>query len=189
MLKALILRRISQAERAYGYDMDYLRALLAVDFAAFRHFSKIHTLSEYSRDLPAEAWHAARLAAVLDEDCGPCAQLMITMAEQAGVQGETLRAVVHGDDERLRPDALLAVRFVRAVRARDPAADALREQVVERWGRRALVTLGFVLIGAHAFPTLKYALGYGRACSRLSIAGESVAVRRAASLHVEGLPC
>jgi hypothetical protein len=80
---------------------------------------------------------AAKLAGTLAEDCGPCVQLMVTMAERGGVPADTLRAVLRGDDTALDADVLLSVRFARASLARDPAADALREQVLARWGKLA----------------------------------------------------
>ena len=54
---------------------------------------------------------------------------------------DTLRAVLRGDDAALNPDALLAVRFARAVLQHDPEADVIRAEVQQRWGRRAVPLL------------------------------------------------
>jgi hypothetical protein len=189
MLKTLIRGRLAAFERNYGYDPSYLRELLDVDLGAFLRFAKLRGMSDYSRDLPSEAWHAVRICGELREDCGPCTQLMVTMAERAGVSAATLRAVLGGDDAAMSDDVRLCVQFARAVLEREPGADALREQVVARWGRRALVTIAFALVSTRVYPTFKYALGYGRACTRVMVAGTPIAVGPAAREPREELAC
>jgi hypothetical protein len=68
----------------------------------------------------------------------------------------------------------LAYRFARAVLDRDPEADALREEVVRRWGPRGLVSLAFAVTAARMFSTLKSALGHAKSCTRVRVAGEFV---------------
>ncbi|HET6338186.1 MAG TPA: hypothetical protein VFG30_33415 [Polyangiales bacterium] len=182
MLKALIHNRLDAFEREYGYDTSYVREILAADIGAFWRVTKLASISAYSRDLPVEAQFAAKITGTLAEDCGPCTQLMVTTAEKAGVSAETLRALIRGDDAALGPDAHLAVMFTRAVLQRDPEADVWRERVRERWGRRAVISLAFALVAARAYPTLKYALGFGKTCSRVTVAGAPVSVLREPSL-------
>ena len=62
--------------------------------------------------------------------------------------------------------------------AHAPEADDLRDEVVRMWGKRALISLAFAIMAARLFPTLKYALGHGRACTRLTIGGETQPVLR-----------
>jgi hypothetical protein len=102
----------------------------------------------------------------------------VTMAEREGVAPATIKAILAGDERAMTPDAALGFRFAQAVLRHDPAADALREKIVARWGRRALVSLAFGITAARMYPTLKYALGYGRACTRVTVAGDSTAVTR-----------
>ncbi|MET0342331.1 MAG: hypothetical protein ABW252_15110 [Polyangiales bacterium] len=181
MLKRLVLARLDASERDLGYDMSYLRDVLSADFGAFLRFAKVRGISSYRRDVPAEVAYAVKLVGTMVEDCGPCTQLMVTMAERENVAPDTLRAVLARDDEALSDDLRLAVRFARAVLARDPAADALRDAVRARWGARGLVTLAFGLCAARLFPTLKYALGHGRTCSRVVVGGAPLPVRRASA--------
>jgi hypothetical protein len=54
----------------------------------------------------------------------------------------------------------------------------LREEVVRQFGKRGLISLAFALLAARMFPTLKYALGHGRACTRVTIGGETMPVLR-----------
>jgi hypothetical protein len=176
MLKKLIHGRLEALGKDLGYDTSYLGAVLDADLRAFMTFAKLRGISEYRREVPVDVLFAAKLSGAMHEDCGPCSQLMITMAERAGVAAETLRAVAASDDAALSPEVRLGVEFARAVLAHDPRADALRDQVVARWGKRGLVSLAFGLVAARIYPTLKYAMGYGRTCSRLEVSGKPVAV-------------
>jgi hypothetical protein len=182
MLKAIIQKRLDAYEREYGYDTGYIREILEADLGAFWRFAKLTAISGYARDLPVEAQFAAKITGTLAEDCGPCTQLMVTTAERVGVSAETLRALVRGDDAALGPDARLAVMFTRAVMQRDPEADVWRARARERWGRRGVVALAFAIVAARAYPTVKYALGFGKTCSRVTVAGAPVVVPREPSL-------
>jgi hypothetical protein len=186
MLKALIKNRLDAFEREYAYDISYGREILDADLSAFLKIAKIQGISNYARDLPGEAQFAAKIVGTLSEDCGPCTQLVVTMAERAGVPADTLRAVLRGDDAALTPDALLAGRFARAVLQRDPEVDAIRAEVRQRWGRRAVISLAFALVAARVYPTLKYALGFGKACSRVVVAGAPLAVMTSAMPALRG---
>jgi len=176
MLKWIIRRRLAGFERAYDYDMSYAHDILRASLTAFRRFAGVLGMAEYRRDVPLAAWYAAKLAATLAEDCGPCTQLVATMAERAGVKAADLRAVIAGDPTAMGDEASLGYRFAQATLRRDlAAADRLRAQVLARWGERALVSLALAIAAARVFPTVKYALGHGRACSRVTVGGESVA--------------
>jgi hypothetical protein len=177
MLKKIIQGRLDAWAKDMNYDTGYIAAVLDADLGAFMRFVKVERISNYRKDVPVDVAYAVKLTGTLHEDCGPCAQLMVTMGERAGVPSETLRAVAARDDAALSPDLRLGVQFARAVLARDPVADQLRDQVLARWGKRGLVTLGFGLVSARIYPTLKYAMGYGRTCSRLVVGGKPVAIQ------------
>jgi HrpA-like RNA helicase len=176
MLKSLLAAPIRAFERRYDYDMSYARELLEIDTAAFLKFGRVTALSQYCRDLPIDAAFAAKLVGTLHEDCGPCTQLVVTMAEAQGVAPTTLKAILQRQPDALPADAQLGYRFAEAVLMRHPDADTLRQAVVARWGRRALVSLAFGLLSARLYPTLKYALGHAHTCVRVQVAGEALAV-------------
>jgi hypothetical protein len=181
MLKWLARRRIAAFERAFDYDMSYARDILAADLGAFLGFGKLMRIAQYRKDLPPIASYAAKLAATLAEDCGPCTQLLITMAEREGIAPEVLSAILAGDPGAMPDDAALAFRFARAMLAHEPGADALRQEVVWRWGRRGLVSLSFAIVAGRLFPTVKYALGHGQACARVTVGGAPMPVLRDAA--------
>lgn len=174
MLKNFLRARLDAAEKNWSYDMSYGREILDADLSAFLRIAALQGISTYRRDVPKAVWHAVRLTGTLKADCGPCSQLMVTMAERDGVPPDVLRAVAVADDAAMPADVRLGVQFARATLARSPEADALRARIVDSWGRRGLLTLAFGLVASQLYPTLKYALGYGRTCSRLEVAGTPV---------------
>jgi len=181
MLQWLMRRRIAAFERATGYDASYVRDILDADMGAFLKFSMLNGMAQHRRNVPLAAWYAASFAAVLAEDCGPCTQLGVTFAERDGLAPELIAAMLAGDLRALPDDAVLGLRFARAVLAHDAGADELREEILARWGSRGLVSLAFAITSARLFPTVKYALGHGQACRRITVGGNVVATPRRAA--------
>jgi hypothetical protein len=176
MLKAILARQIDKLERLWGYDASYMRRVLAASPAAFIRFGFVSGLVD-RKAAPAEALAAAGLAGTLAEDCGPCTQISVDMAAAGGVKPEVLRAILAGDEQTMGEAAALAWRFAHASLARDmQAADPLRDEIVRRWGDKGLVAVAMALTTARMYPTLKYALGYGKACSKVTIAGVAAPV-------------
>jgi hypothetical protein len=176
MLKALLARQIDKVERLWRYDASYMRRVLAASPKTFLRFGFVPGLVD-RKAAPAEALAAAGLAGTLAEDCGPCTQIAIDMAVAGGVKPEVLCAILAGDEPAMGEAAALAWRFARASLARDmPAADSPRDEIARRWGDRGLVAVAMALTTARMYPTLKYALGYGKACSKVTVAGVAVPV-------------
>ena len=181
MLTWLMKRRLDAFERDTGYDVTYVREMLDADVKAVMTLFKVQGMARYRKDVPREPWYAAALVGVLAEDCGPCTQLGITMAEREGVHPDTLRAIVAGDLRAMPDDVVVAYRFAKASLEHSPAADELRSEVVERWGQRGLISLAFALASSRIYPTVKYALGHGKACTRLSVGGKPLPVLKQAA--------
>jgi hypothetical protein len=181
MLSWLMKRRLDAFERDTGYDTTYVREMLAADVGAVMTLFKVQGMARYRKDVPREPWYAAALVGVLTEDCGPCTQLGITMAEREGVNPDTLRAIVAGDLRAMPDDVVLAYRFAKASLAHDAAADELREEIVKRWGQRGLISLAFALTSSRVYPTVKYALGHGKTCTRLTVGGKPLPVLKEAA--------
>jgi hypothetical protein len=171
LFRKLAAGRIDAFERRFGYDAGYMREVLRVSPRAFRAFAGVLKLSQHHEGAPAEAVSAAKITTAMAEDCGPCAQLAVTMAERAGVPAATVRAIAAGDLPALPPAASLGVRFARAALARGAELDPVRDEVVRAWGLPALITLTFAVAATRVYPLVKYALGYGRACQRLRVGG------------------
>jgi hypothetical protein len=104
MFRWLTRRWIAAFERKYDYDMSYVREMLEVSPRAVRLFGRIGALGQYRRGVPVEAYGAAAIVAARWEDCGPCTQLAVTMAERAGVAPAMLRAVIARGERAMAAD-------------------------------------------------------------------------------------
>src|SRR5262249_31123485 len=87
MIKWVLRKAIDKFERGWNYDASYMRDIIDASPRAAFLFSRVTALGQFRRDLPIEAWCAAGITAVHHEDCGPCTQLGVTMAEPAQIFG------------------------------------------------------------------------------------------------------
>ena len=174
MMRWALRKAIDRFERQWNYDASYMRDIVDVSPRAAWLFARATAMGKFRRDIPIEPWYAAGITAVRHEDCGPCTQLGVAMAEQAGVSPAVLRAVLSDNPEAMPPDVALVWKFTRATLAHDAAADGYRDEIVRRWGRRALVSVAFAITAARIYPTVKYALGHGKACMRVMVGGAPV---------------
>lgn len=181
MLKAYLARWIDGFEKTYDYDASYMRHVLRASPASLMKFA-VGARAADVKAAPPEALVAAGLVGTMAEDCGPCTQVGVDIALANGLDPAVLRAVLAGDEAGMGETAALAYRFARASLARDMAAcDPLRDEIVRRWGDKALVAISLSIVAARMYPTLKYALGYGKACSKVTVGDESVAPPRLAA--------
>lgn len=174
MIKWLLHRGIRSFERQWDYDASYLHDIAEASPRAAWLFNRVTALGQFRHDVPMDAFAAAGITAVRHEDCGPCTQISVTMAERAGVSPAVLRALLADDEAAMPAEVALVWKFTRATLAHDPAADEYREAILARWGRRALVSLAFAMTAARIYPTVKYALGHGQACMRVVVSGTAV---------------
>jgi hypothetical protein len=174
MVKWLMHKGIAAFERQWDYDASYLHEILDVSPRAAWMFSRAAAIGKYRTDAPLAALAAAGITAVRHEDCGPCTQLGVSMFEKAGVDPNTLRAILTEDPAAMPDDAALAWRFARATIDRDPSADRYREEILKRWGPKAVISLAFAIVAARTYPTVKYAMGHGKACTRIVVGGSPV---------------
>jgi hypothetical protein len=181
MLKTFLSRWLDRFEKTFDYDASYMRHVLRVNTASLFKFS-LGSQAADRKAAPMEALFAAGLVGTLSEDCGPCVQVGVDIATAEGMDPAIMRAVIAGDLEGMGETASLAYRFAHASLARDmETCDPLRDEIVRRWGDPALVAISLILMQSRMYPTLKYALGYGKACSRVKVAGEAVAPMKMAA--------
>jgi hypothetical protein len=174
MLSWFMRKQIDAFGRRWSYDTSYMRAVLEqAGPGAVMPLNGLGKVGAYRRDVPAGVYYAAKVTASVAADCGPCAQLVVQMAEDAGVSAGVLRALVAGEFDALPPDERLGAELARATLAREPGTET-RDAIVARWGYRGLVSIAYGIVAAQAYPTLKYALGAATSCVRLRVAGAEV---------------
>ena len=188
MLRWVLRRTVGAFERQWNYDASYPREIVDASPRAAWRFLSAARLGNYRRDIPIEALVAAGITAVRSEDCGPCTQLGTAMAERQGVRPEILRAILTDDVAGMPDDVALAWRFTKAILAHDAAADDYRAVILERWGPRAVVSLAFAITTARIYPTVKYAMGHGKTCTRVVVGGVPVVIDRQPAANAWGLP-
>ena len=179
MLKWILKQGVRKFERQWNYDAAYLREMADVSPRAALLFSRVAAMGQFRKDIPFDVWCTAGLTAIRQEDCGPCTQLGVQMAERAGVPHATLRAVLTDDVHAMPADVALVWRFTRATLAHDLEADKYREAILQRWGRRALLSVTFAITAARIYPTVKYALGHGKACTRVVVGNQPITFAQA----------
>ncbi len=180
MLSSLTLSTIDRLETQTGEKADYLRDVVHQSPLAFAKFLLAMPMANHCRTLRdpqgRAAWHLARLIATRHEDCGPCVQIVVDMALAEGVDAGLLHQALGGSFESL-PEPLHEVcALAKAVVTSAPDAAFHADRVAERFGRGALVDLGFAIIGGRLFPTLKRTLGHARSCSTVRIEDTEIRV-------------
>lgn len=172
-----ILENLGYFEAHYGYNADYIREIVNSSEEAALACQALIGLSQFKSEAPLELVFGVKLTATLSEDCGPCVQLGVKMAEEAGIPAANIKAILEGNTTRMSDEALLGCRFAEAVLNHDAAADGYRDEIVKRWGKKALIGLSFALVTSRIFPTLRYSMGYGQSCSRVMVDDQAVAMK------------
>jgi hypothetical protein len=180
MLKRYFHRNIAKLERQFGYDAAYLHEVVDASPAAAFKFFLAQGMAQHADGVPKEALYAAKLAAALSEDCGPCVQLGVNMALADGMPRHKIEAMLRGDIEEAGVDAALGYRYGMAAATNSVNVLAEVEQARLRFGERGLVTLAFAVASVRVYPTLKRALGHGAACTKIVVSDREIAVKRAA---------
>ena len=181
MFKFFANRWLNRFSDHYDYDVSYLRHMLDVSPSAFFKFSKLNGAAAHREAAPADAAFAASLVGAVAEDCGPCAQLVVNMALEAGVDRDQIEAVLTRNVAAMNSDTALGFRFAEAVVDRLPEADEVRDAIRAQWGAKAVIDLTMTIQIGRLYPMVKTALGYAKTCQRLEIDEEFVDVVKEAA--------
>jgi len=149
-------------------NMDYAYHLRDVAPSRLWRFSMIKVVEGGRRFTPAEAYHAAGMAAAMVEDCGPCVQIHVNLALKDGVRADVLRALAARRLDQAPEDAALGFAYGEAV-AQGVMADEMRGKIRAKWGEQGLIELAFTIAAARFYPGLKRGLGYAHTCERIIV--------------------
>ena len=176
MIRYLLNKMLVAMRNRYDYDVGYMQEILKTDLGAFLKLMAFQTMPSHSGKLPAAVLYAARITTLLSKDCGPCTQLAVNIALEEKVSPSIVQAIIDKDMPSLPGDIALVVRFTELVLAHSPEADDLRKEIVALWGSEGLIALAYSISSYRVYPALKYALGYGRACTRILVNETAAAV-------------
>lgn len=181
MLKAIARAQLRKMAAQYDYDVSYMEALLDISPHAFFKFGKLMQAAQHREVAPVSACFAAKLVGGLTEDCGPCTQLVVDMALEAGVPADQVEAILRRDQGAMNQDTRLGYRFADAMATRSAEEDAAREAVRHAWGDKGVVDLTFCLQFSRMYPMIKTGLGYAKECRRIQVRERHVDVAKAAA--------
>src|SRR5712671_2910721 len=174
-MRSWIARRMLRAtSKRYGYDTSYLDMMLKESPSAFFKFAAVMKAAGHREVVPVDASFAANLVGALAEDCGPCTQLCVDMALEAGMPKDQIEAVLRHDPRAMSDTTRLAFRFADAVARRSTDGEEFRDAVRAQWGEKGVVDLTLALQLGRMFPMVKAGLGYAKECRRVTVDGHNV---------------
>jgi hypothetical protein len=181
-MRSWIARRSLRAfAKRFGYDVSYLELMLNVSPSAFFKFAPLMKASAHRESVPVDASFAAKIVGALAEDCGPCTQLVVDMALEAGTPKDQIEAVLRRDPRAMNDATTLGFRFADAVVRRAAEEDEFRDAVRAQWGQKGVIDLTLALQLGRMFPMVKAGLGYAKECRRITVSGHNVDVVKQAA--------
>ena len=181
-MRSWIARRMLRAtNKRYGYDTGYLEMMLKDSPSAFFKFASMMKAAGHREVVPIDASFAAKLVGALAEDCGPCTQLCVDMALEAGMPQDQIEAVLRRDPRAMNRATILGFRFADAVVRRSADDGECRDAIRAQWGDKGVIDLTMALQLGRMFPMVKAGLGYAKECRRVSVDGRNVDVIRQAA--------
>ena len=181
-MRSWIARRMLRAtNKRYGYDTSYLEMMLKESPSAFFKFAAVAKASAHREVVPVDASFTAKLVGALAEDCGPCTQLCVDMALEAGMPKDQIEAVLRQDPRAMNSATVLAFRFADAVVRRSADDDEFRDAIRAQWGEKGVIDLTLALQMGRMFPMVKAGLGYAKECRRVTVDGHDVDVVKQAA--------
>src|SRR5690349_2437908 len=93
MLKRFLKNAARRFGARYDYDTGYMEDLADLSPGAFFKLGLLTPFTQERFGLPAAPYYAAKFIAARTSGCGPCAMLVVRMAEEAGVGTDALAAI------------------------------------------------------------------------------------------------
>ena len=181
-MRSWIARRTLRAfAKRYGYDVSYLLMMLNESPAGFFKFAPLLKAAAHREAVPIDASFAAKIVGALAEDCGPCTQLVVDMALEAGMAKDQIEAVLRRDPRAMSDTTCLAFKFADAVARRSTDDEEFRDSVRAQWGEKGVIDLTLALQMGRIFPMVKAGLGYAKECRRITVDGHNVDVVKQAA--------
>lgn len=176
MISTLLKMGFQRFGAQYSYDTSYMAHIADTSTAAGLRLSMLPMYSQFRG--PKEAlnvWAGAMLGSTHEGDCGPCVQLIVDMALQAGVPANQLALCLEGN-ANAAGDVGLGFNFSQAaITDADELVD-LRQEIETRFGTAAVTAASFAASSGRIYPVLKRGLGFGQTCSQVKIRSETIRV-------------
>ena len=161
-------QRIDAFGEHYGYDVTYMHELHEASPEGYALFESVIPMASYRKHLSLDASTVARVTVMQHEDCGPCLQLAIDMAKEAGVASDLLRAALDKNTPMDEPYETLR-RYIQNVINNTPIEPETEEKMYSHYGAQGMAELALAIAACRMFPTIKRALGHAKSCSLVSV--------------------
>ena len=173
MIRSLLKTGYRRFGRRYGYDTGYMAHIADTSVSAGLR------LTAFPADQPVSRPRAQSVGRRPAGDrrskaiAGPAPSLSVDMAIEAGVPADRFALCIQGRAEEAG-DVGLGFRFAQAAIGDDPELDTLRTEIESRYGQAAVTAASFAASSGRMYPVLKRGLGFGHACSVLSVGNVKV---------------
>lgn len=147
----------------YDYDVTYLEELMDDSPGAFQAFEAAMGMGRFQKTAPDELLMIAKIAAMREQDCGPCTLLGVKMAREKGLPEALIRGALHG--KGLTADQRDVYDYARGVAANEELDPELLPRLQARWGREVVAELALNIVSTRLYPTMKRALGHAQSCA------------------------
>jgi hypothetical protein len=158
VIKAFLRTSVRSYGKKYDYNVDYLIYVVNASVNAGLRVSVVSLISGYRGPKEAgDVWGGALYASTLHVDCGSCAQLVAAIAAEAGVDPDKLQLCAQG---RLQEagNVGLGFQFAQAVLSESPDTARFRDEIHEKFGRKAVVSAALAAAAGGFYPLLKRSL-------------------------------
>lgn len=166
--KQAALSQIESFETAYGYDATYMKAMLEHAPEALEIFNGFTPMAAHRVHAPLEVYFAAKLTAYRYVDCGPCLQLAVRFAQEAGISDCLIEALVF-DKGELTELLERTKKFTQACLSNSLDCESLRTELSWELGPATMIELALVIAAAQIFPVVKRATGHYKSCSLVTL--------------------
>ena len=153
MLNMIIERMLRKMEKATGVSSDYARDIKKGSTLAFYRFLRFMPMARHRTAAPIEASCVAAIATTIQQDCGPCLQIVVTMGLHSGVDPNIIKAAIRNDHASLGPDLNLVHRYATNIGQGNPAPETDIQAIRDLWGQAGLVDIAFTVSASPVFPT------------------------------------
>lgn len=167
MINTMIKKSINSFGSKYNYDVSYMIGLADTSTSLIMKFSNIIKLNNYRKAVPLAEFHIARITSIKTEDCGPCVQLNIDFALEAGLDREIIKTALNNPNELPRNLALIH-NFTLATIYDSEDLDKLRQEVLKKYGEKVVAELSVCIALCRVYPTIKRGMGHSKSCSLVS---------------------
>lgn len=163
-----ILNSLNAFDEKYQYDSTYMKDLLDSSPEGFKTFHGFMPMAQFRQEAEPIPYFLSKIVATQSEDCGSCLQLVVRMAQEAGISNEIIEGGLN-QGKGLSSELKDVYDFTIGVAANQALEESLVERMEKKHGKTGISELSLCIASAKVFPTLKRALGYAKSCSLVTI--------------------